>query len=88
MWPERGAGPVNAADLTPEHIGCVVLGIPEVLGWERHLVLCDLQHGDTETYLGFRWNDDPSPSNTKRGEFAIGVKVSPGAVVEIHAATA
>lgn len=75
---------MNAGDLTPEHIGCMVLGIPEILGWERHLLLRDLQHGGHETYLGFRWNDDPDKSNTKRGQFAIGVKVSPDASVEVR----
>lgn len=75
----------TAGELTPGHVGCMVLGIPEILGWERRLILRDIQQGDAETYLGFQWNDSPDAANTKRGQFAIGIKVSPESPIEVVA---
>lgn len=73
----------TAGGLTADDVGGMVLGIPDVLGWERHLILRDVEHGTEETYLGFRWNDSPDVSNTERGQFAIGVKVPPSTPVRV-----
>ena len=62
-------------DLTPEHVGQRVLGIDQIQGWAPHLLLHSVEHGEGTTTLMFRWDDDPSPSNTQRGRFACGVTI-------------
>lgn len=64
---------LTAGDLTDDHIGMVVLGVPGIAGWERILVLRDIEWRKDGLWLQFRWNDNPS--NTHRGEYAIGRKV-------------
>lgn len=77
----------TAGQLTEKHVGCKILGLIDIAGWERHLLLRSVEHKDDDSVvLMFRWNDDPSPSNTKRGEFAAGVIVTPRTPVEIHPA--
>lgn len=66
---------MQVRDLTAEHIGHKVLGVKGIAGWEDHLVLRDIEHRDDGTYLGFRWNDDPTPANSRRGTFATGCLV-------------
>ena len=73
----------TAGDLTTEHVGMVILGIPGIGGWEDNLLLRDVDQRDGKVYLGFRWNDDPSPQNGQRGQFACGQYVDPSTPVRI-----
>jgi hypothetical protein len=75
---------MTAGEITAEHIGLPILGVPGIAGWEDNLVLRDVEtKHDGRVYLGFRWNDDPSPQNTARGMFAAGQYLDPGAPVTV-----
>ena len=80
--PENDAT-LTAGDLTAEHIGMAVLDVPGISGWERHLLLRDIDRREDGLWLHFRWNDDPSPSNAKRGQYAVGRRVDPSAPVRV-----
>lgn len=76
---------IRAGDLTSEHVGMRVFGAGSP-GWEPHLVLRsvgEFDKADGKILLAFNWDDDPSPSNSERGKFAIGHFVSPDKVVRI-----
>ena len=62
----------TAGDLTASHVGMVVLDVPGIAGWEDHLLLSSVERDGEAVMLHFRWNDDPAPSNTKRGQYAVG----------------
>lgn len=64
---------LTIGDLTAEHLGRPVYGLDGIQGWESHLLLDSIESKGAEVRLNFRWNDDPSPSNTKRGQYAVGV---------------
>lgn len=67
-----------------EAIGKRVLGIGSIAGWEKHLVLDSYEDTKRGVLLMFRWDNDPSPQNTQRGRFAIGVTVDPEHEVDIE----
>lgn len=81
--PAENDATLTAGELTTEHIGMAVLGVPGISGWERHLLLRDIDRREDSLWLHFRWNDDPSPSNTKRGQYAVGQRVDPSAHVRV-----
>ena len=68
--------PTIVGGLTARHAGLrVEADLTSIQGWLPHLLLSSAEQRGDETTLMFRWNDDPSPSNTERGQFACGVTV-------------
>lgn len=64
-------------DLTEEHQGMrLKMETVAIQGWLPHLILRSIRHSQSDvTELMFDWDNDPHPSNTKRGKFACGVTV-------------
>jgi hypothetical protein len=65
-------------DLTKDHVGLRLdANIESIRGWLPNILIDSVEHHDNDTStLMFRWNDDPNPSNSKAGQFAIGVDTS------------
>jgi hypothetical protein len=68
--------PMVMRELTAAHAGMrVIAPLTSIQGWLPHLLLQSVEQRNGHTTLMFRWDDDPSPSNTQRGTFAAGVSV-------------
>lgn len=68
---------MKIGDLTDEHKGKRIKAeLMAIQGWLPHLILMSATHSESDTTeLMFLWDNDPNPSNSRRGEFACGVTV-------------